>query len=157
MLGMVLAALVSGCAREAGESGPLPGEEPTQKAESAFDASLFKFGIWVNDDGTGRAGGTQRASAVLKFVDTRGSWRNPNTWDCRITVSMPIRHEIYGIIPPELAAQWSADTAVVASHNVMESRPQWIAALFCPKFAELMEKLFQGAPKGPIGARVTSP
>jgi hypothetical protein len=89
MLGMVLAALVSGCALEAAESGPLPDAEPTQKAESAFDASLFNFSVWVNDDGRGPAGGTQRASTVLKFVDTRGSWRNPNTWDCRITVSSP--------------------------------------------------------------------
>ncbi|MEO5731846.1 MAG: hypothetical protein ABI134_29910 [Byssovorax sp.] len=154
---MVLAALVSGCALDAGESGTLPEEESTQKAESAFDASLFKFGIWVNDDRSGAAGGTQRASAVLKFVDARGSWRNPSTWDCRITVSMPIRHHIYGIIPPELAAQWSADTAVVASDFVVKSRPKWIAALFCPIFAEKMVDLFKKGPKGPIGARVTSP
>ncbi|MEO5726533.1 MAG: hypothetical protein ABI134_19175 [Byssovorax sp.] len=154
---MVLAALVSGCALEAGESGPLPDEEPTQKAESAFDASLFKFGIWVNDDRSGPAGGAQRASAVLKFVDTRGSWRNPDTWDCRITVEMPIRSTFYGIIFPEVAVRWSAETAVVASHEVMKARPKWIAALFCPKFAEKMEQLFRDAPKGPMGARVTSP
>ena len=157
---VVIAALVSGCALEAKETAPSPDAEQTQKAESAFDASLFKFSVWVNDTGLGEAGGWQRASTVLKFVDTRSASLGVigmDKWDCRITISMPIRNQFYGIIPPDIAAQWSADTAIVASSAVMKTRPKWMPALFCPKFAETMEVLFKRGPKGPIGARVSSP
>jgi hypothetical protein len=128
--------------------------EPTQKAESAFDASLFKFRVWVNDDGKGLGGGTQRASTVLEFVDTRSSWRNPDKWDCRITISMPIRHRTFGVISPERAAEISAAAAVAASTKVMHERPKWIAALFCPKFADQIMKELNSVN---LGARVTSP
>jgi hypothetical protein len=160
MLGIVVAALVSGCAFETGEPARLPAAEPTQKAESEFEASLFKFSVWVNDNGLGEGGGWQRASTVLKFVDTRSAWFGvigTDEWNCPLTVSMPIRSKAYGIIPPELAAQWSAAVAVAASAAVMNSRPRWIGALFCPKFAEKMVELFKNAPGGAIGARVTSP
>ncbi len=151
---MVLAALVSGCALEAGERGPLPDEEPTQKAEYAFDPSLFKFGVWVNDDGKGSAGGSQRASTLLKFVDTRSGWTNADSWDCRITISMPIRHRTFGVISAERAAEISAAAAVAASTKMMNSRPKWIAALFCPRFArQIMDELNSAN----LGARVTSP
>lgn len=153
----VVAALVSGCAFEAQETAPPPDPEPTQKAEYAFDPSLFKFGVWVNDDGQGEAGGWQRASTVLTFKDLRTSWISPDTWQCRITVQVPIRARYYGIISPEVAAKWSADTAIVASDQVMKTRPKWIAALFCPQFASKMMKLFKDAARADIGARVTSP
>ena len=153
----IIAVLVSGCALEAGESGPALDGEPTAEESAAFDASLFKFNPWVLDDGKGVAGGTQRASAVLHFVDTRESWISGNKWDCRITVEMPIRHHIYGVIAPERAAEMSAGAANAASTFVMHSQPRWIAALFCRKFADKMEDLFRKAPGGAYGARVTSP
>ncbi len=153
----ILAALVSGCAFEAEESGPARDAEPTSEESAAFDASLFRFSPWVLDDGRGVAGGTQRASALLHFVDTRTSWINPDRWDCRITVSMPIRHRIYGVITPERAAEMSAGVADAASNFVIHSQPKWIAALFCRKFADKMEELFSKALGGSYGARVTSP
>lgn len=68
------AALVSGCALETGERGTGHAEESTANEEQAFDASLFKLGLLVLDDGQGRGGGWQRAIATLKFIDTRNGF-----------------------------------------------------------------------------------
>lgn len=153
----MVATLSGGCALGAGESEPTRNAEPTAEEKSEFDASLFKFYPFVPDDGKGLAGGSQRASTVLHFVDTRGSWSNPNVWDCRVTISMPIRHRIYGVIAPERAAQLTADVADAASSTVMHSQPTWIGGLFCKRFADKMTALFGAAPGGSFGARVTSP
>jgi hypothetical protein len=153
----LLAALSGGCALDAGESGPTRDAEPTAEERAAFDASLFKFSVLVIDDGKGLGGGSQRASTVLQFVDARESWLNQNRWNCRVTIDMPIRHRLYGIITPERAAELSADVADVASSSVMNSQPQWIGGLFCKRFADKMTALFTTAPGGSFGARVTSP
>jgi hypothetical protein len=153
MLGIVLAALVSGCALEAGESATLPTVEPTQKAGSAFDASLFKFNVQRPDDGRGLAGGWQVASTVLTFEDLRTSVFG-DKWQCRVTIGMPIRHSLFGVIPPDRAAELSANTAIVASDQVMKTRPKWITGLFCKAFADKMLELFNVLQ---TGAKVTSP
>lgn len=127
--------------------------EEVSEAQSKFDASLFNFTVMVQDDGRGLAGGWQRAFVVLKFVDTRGRIIFPNSWVCRLTVGMPIRAELAGIIPPESAAQMTANAAIVASEQVMKTRPTWIGALFCPEFARKMQKLLRA---GKIPATVTS-
>ena len=95
-----LAALSAGCAFPSGESEPTRDEEPTAVERSAFDASLFKFYPQVLDNGKGLGGGFQKASAALHFADARESWLNPNVWNCSVTIGMPIRHRIYGVISP---------------------------------------------------------
>ncbi|MFS8066878.1 MAG: hypothetical protein ACMG6S_10955 [Byssovorax sp.] len=142
---------LAGCFVPAESEGPR--SEEVGEAPSKFDASLFKFSTMVHDDGSGLAGGWQRAFAVLNFVDTRGRIIFPNSWVCRLTVGMPIRAELAGIIPPENAAQMTANAAIVASEQVMKTRPTWIAALFCPEFARNMQKLLRA---GKIPATVTS-
>jgi len=138
----VVAALVSGCALDTGENGPAPAVEQTGKEEQAFDASMFKFSPYLLDDHRGAAGGSQRAMAALHFVDTRKSWINPDVWDCRIVIEMPIRHHSLGVIAPDHAAQMSAGAADAASTVVMHSQPRWMAALFCPKLAgQIMREL----------------
>ena len=141
-----------GCFVPAESEGPR--NEEMGEVPSKFDASLFNFTTMVRDDGKGLAGGWQRAFAVLKFVDTRGGIIFPNSWDCRLTVGLPIRAELAGIIPKESAAQMAADAAIVASEQVMKTRPKWIGALFCPEFARKMQKLFRDVK---IPATVTSP
>ncbi len=129
----IAAAFVSGCAVGGTESGAGPAEEPTEQERSAFDASMFEFGVHVPDDHQGIAGGSQRAVAKLHFVDARASWINPDIWDCRVMIEMPIRHHSLGIITPAHAADMSVAAAEAASSFVMRSQPRWIAALFCPR------------------------
>ena len=131
----IVATLVSGCAYGAEKSGPAPAAEPTGKERLAHDASLFKLSIFVTDDGKGAAGGAQRAMAVLRVVDTRGSLVDPDVLNCRILVKMPIRHHALGIITPDHAAEMSATAANAPATVVIHSQPQWLSVLFCRKFA----------------------
>lgn len=149
----IVAALVGGCALDAGDTVPSPDAEPTQKAESDFDASLFKFTVQRLDDGKDEAGGWQVASAMLTFTDLRASWLG-DTWQCRVTIGMPIRHSLFSVIPPDRAAYLSANTAVAASDQVMRTRPTWIHGLFCKAFAAKMLEIFNSLK---TGAKVTSP
>lgn len=154
---VMVAALASGCAFEAGESEPARDAEPTADERSAFDASLFKFFPFVLDDHQGESGGAQRASAVLGFVDTRASYVFPDRWSCRVTVDLPIRLR-YSVITPDRAAELTAVVADAAGSAVLHSQPRWqITGLFCKRFAEAMVEIFKRAPGGPFGARVTSP
>lgn len=154
VLGLVLAVLVSGCALDAGESGPAREAEPTADERSAFDASLFKFSVQVPDDHRGEGGGWQVASTVLSFSDWRSAWVIPDTWTCRVTIKVPIRHKSLGVISPEHAARMSAAAAVAASTKGMNQRPKWIAALFCPSFAA---QIIAELSSLNLGARVSSP
>lgn len=155
VLGVAVAVLVSGCALDAGEAGPTPVDDRTGKEEQAFDASLFKFSVWTTDDGEGRGGGSQRAIATLKFVDTREGFSS-KSWNCFVVTTLPIRAN-YVVIPPERAAEMTAEVAEVAASTVMHSQPSWpISVMFCKRFAETMEKLFNQTPGGPTGARVSA-
>lgn len=110
-LGLVTA-LVSGCALDVGENLPAPGEEPTGKDEQAFDASLFKFGTVVPDDGHDPSGGSQRAIATLNFWDGRDGFFGKR-WTCLVSVWLPLRLN-YVSIPPDRAAEMSAIAADAA-------------------------------------------
>jgi hypothetical protein len=148
-------ALGSGCALDAGESGPAPATEPAGKDEQAFDASIFRFTTWVKDNGEGRSGGWQRATAALGFRDTRESILG-KVWTCVTSVQLPIRLN-YVVISPDAAAELSAEVADAAGSAVIHSQPSWpISVLFCKRFAEKMEEIFATVPGGPYGARVTS-
>jgi hypothetical protein len=118
------------------------GEENGEAAEEVdFSASNFRFSTLVKDDGTGKAGGWQAASAVLKFGDWRGLV--PNFWQCPLTVGVPIRAEVAGHISPEYAAQITAAVASDASSEVMHSRPAWVGAAYCLEFYEKMRQMFR--------------
>lgn len=73
--------------------------------------------------------------AVLRVVDTRSSLLDPDVFNCRILVEMPIRHHAIGIITPDHAAEMSASAADAAATVVIHSQPGWISALFCRRFA----------------------
>lgn len=153
MLVAIAAALLCGCALEAGDSEP----ESTEKSEAAFDTSMFKFNVWVPDDGRDDSGGSQRAFTMLEFKDSRTSLIFPDKWSCPLTVSLPIRSR-NTVITPQRAAEMTVIVAEAASSTVMHSMPKWpIPVLFCKRFADKMVSIFKTVPGGPTGARVTSP
>jgi hypothetical protein len=112
---------------------------------------LFKFVPTVADDGTGVAGGWQKAAATIGFADDR---QDPiATWSCPLAVGMPIRAEMMGKISATKAADMTATVLTYASGAVMHSRPSWLPALFCIKLRESMQKMFkEGYPN--LGATV---
>jgi hypothetical protein len=130
-------------------AGCLLSQEQTQNAENeageaadpigGFSSSLFQFTVLVSDDGKGRGGGWQVATATLKFRDFEYITA-PKAWECRITVGMPIRSTTHGIILPGNAATVSAARATFAS-SIVRSQADWpIKELFCRAFAEEMER-----------------
>jgi hypothetical protein len=154
-LGLV-AALVSGCALDVGESLPAPRAEQAGKEEQAFDASLFRFSAVVPDDGHDASGGSQRAVATLNFWDGRQGLLG-QSWNCLISVWLPLRLN-YVVIPPGRAAEMTAVVADASSFTVMHSQPSWpLPVIFCKRFAAKMEETFKKVPGGPTGAKVTSP
>jgi hypothetical protein len=110
---------------------------PIESIRGGFSPSVFKFVTTVPDDGQGKAGGWQEATATLTFSDGR---QVPTLmWTCTIRVGMPIRPESYGVISPAVAASMSAAAATTASVAVMHRRPMWIPALYCIHFAKEVE------------------
>lgn len=147
---LALATLAPACIAQ--ESPPL---ERTGEVETPFDASVFKFGVWVRDDGTDVSGGWQGATASLGFRDTRESILG-HSWTCVTTVQLPIRLRNV-VISPDRAAQMTAEAADVASSFVMHSQPSWpLAVLFCKQFAAKMEDIFRKVTGGPYGVKVVS-
>jgi hypothetical protein len=129
------------------------GVAPDAVSIGGFPSSLFKFVTIVHDPGTGPAGGWQEARTRLNFVDTRP--RISQRWSCPLVVGMPIRSSVFGQMSKAHAADISAAVADAASARVMHSRPEWLPALFCIKFAEEMNRLFRKEYDG-LGASARS-
>jgi hypothetical protein len=68
---------------------------------------------------------------------------------------MPIRSSVFGHMTKTHAADIAAAVADAASSSVMHSRPEWLPALFCIKFAEEMNRLFLKEYEG-LGASARS-
>ena len=117
----------------------MPGPVPHAVTVGKFSASLFKFTTTIPDDGEGKGGGWQNATATLNFEDTRSS---PSAWSCKIIVQLPIRGETRGYISSSKAAEMSADVATMTSMALMGSRGKWIPSLFCGQFKPGMVKVF---------------
>src|SRR5262245_1060787 len=67
-------------------SGQCAAKCPTSGV-SGFASSVFKFTTTVPDDGEGKAGGWQEATATLNFF--RWTSLLPEAWSCTVTVGMP--------------------------------------------------------------------
>ena len=130
-----------------GEVPPTPQDAadsiPPDCAEkmSGFPASLFKFKTTVEDDGEGKAGGYQQARATLMFID--GRQEPAQSWTCAVTIKMPLRTEKYGTISAERAAEIASDVTTIASTIVMHSQDAWQPTLFCGKYQDGMNAIFQ--------------
>jgi hypothetical protein len=122
----------------------LPTDEATDDAQQeigGFSAASFPFKTTLEDDGTDVGGGYQEAKTTLSFADTRQS---PTArWTCSFTVGMPLRTAKYGKIDAIHAAVITAQVATLSASPVMHSRAAWLPALFCIKFKEKMNEIFQ--------------
>jgi hypothetical protein len=119
---------------------------------ASFSPSVFAFKVDVADDGTGEAGGWQKASATLKFFD----WRKvlPNFWTCSVTVGVPLRTKERGKLAAGDAASITANIATQASRKVMHTKDEWpVAEQYCGKFRDEMLAIFRQKYTW-IGARV---
>lgn len=117
-----------------------------------FSADLFKFSVDRPWDGKDGAGGWQKASTTLKFVD--GRHFIPRSWTCPVTVGMPLQTRGDGSISAVWAAATSAGIATDASVNVVHRKTEWIGAEYCIEFYKEMNDLFK-ARHETLGARVS--
>jgi hypothetical protein len=117
-----------------------------------FSPAAFKFSTIVPDDGQGKAGGWQAATAPLGFV----KWTSvlPESWTCTVTVGMPLRTEVHGKISAATAASISAQVATAASATVRAAYPDITGGVFCVKFRAEMTSIFASEAMKSYGARL---
>ena len=101
-----------------------------------FSPSVFVFSTTVVDDGLGPAGGWQVATTTLHFY--RWTSALPESWECSITVEMPVRAVAYGVIAPQKAGTMTAQVATAASFTVMNSAPDITPGIYCIKLKSQM-------------------
>jgi hypothetical protein len=78
----------------------------------------------VKDDGKDKSGGWQEAQKTFHFMETTFLFPMYR-WQCRTRVAMPIRCEAWGTIPPDRAAQFTADAANAVADPLLESGVVW--------------------------------
>jgi len=130
---------------------PICNESELQVA--GFSASLFNFKTVVEDDGEGKGGGEQMANATLTFIDGRQLF--PEMWTCNVTIRMPLRTEAFGKISAQQAAKIAASVSTRASKDVMHSQSSWQPTLFCIRFGNRMQEIFDKDYKG-LGGRASA-
>ena len=117
-----------------------------------FDPSEFNFVTIIADDGRGKGGGWQEAKPNLEF--RRLTVPHPvRSWNCPITIKMPIRTEKMGLIDPGRAASLSEEIMEDVANVMDYDLPQGI---FCKRFATQADAAFKSKYKG-LGATVTNP
>jgi hypothetical protein len=103
--------------------GPCAGQCPSLSGGiNGFSRSVFKFAVIIPDNGEGKGGGWQQATATLDFY----RWTTtilPESWTCTITVGMPMRTAVFGPISAQRAANMTATVATTASFEVTNNTP----------------------------------
>jgi hypothetical protein len=56
-----------------------------------------------------------------------------------VKIGMPVRSRANGRISTARAAEIAAQAANIASDLVIDRRPDWLPALFCPQFGETLQ------------------
>ncbi len=130
-------------------------DEPTAEAQEAlpivsYNAADFPFVTVVEDNGRGKAGGWQAASASLDFKEWVLPYP-PRTWTCSLTIGMPLRAEYMGRITPVHAAAMSVEIATEVARGMDFKLPPGI---FCEYFVNEMGVAFR-ARYPLLGSRVT--
>jgi hypothetical protein len=114
-----------------------------------FSPSDFKFVTIIADDGTGKGGGWQEATAGLIF----GSGPE-GIAACVVRIEMPLRTYEWGKVPPQYAAIYTAKVAnATADYMYNNGDRELPPGIFCDRFKEGMQKRFNEQYKG-LGARV---
>lgn len=120
-------------------------------------AAAFNFVVTIKDDGEGKAGGWQEATARLAFTrlkpgdkDSCSPGDKYEVWRCPMKVGIPVRtHK--DTFSTSRAAAMAADAATVADENVKRATGETEAA-FCKRFRTKMEAELNTKT---LGARVT--
>jgi hypothetical protein len=120
-------------------------------APHGFSPSVFVFTTTVADDGKDVAGGWQVATTTLQFF--RWTSLVPESWECSVTVGMPVRAAAYGVISANQAATMTAQVATSASFVVMNSTPELPPGIYCVKLKSEMAAEFPEKFKG-LGAKM---
>ncbi|WP_438005226.1 hypothetical protein WME89_41855 [Sorangium sp. So ce321] len=116
-----------------------------------FETSDFPFVTTVQDDGKGKAGGYQQAKANLKFEHRFPG--GTTEWYCSLTIKMPLRTELMGIIDALRAAEISEEITEEVGQLMDYNLPPGI---FCHRFRLGVEAAFKLKYQG-LGASVTHP
>lgn len=129
----------------ADDTGSGAGTEATGEAAQPAYEDTFHFVVDVKDDGEGKGGGWQKATAKLSFI----IWTHPipQFFKCPITVGVPIRTAARGRISPEYAARITAEIATKVTDSLTHSR-DWAgeSELYCRELYALMQGIFRGSP-----------
>ncbi|MGK3967980.1 hypothetical protein WMF38_27915 [Sorangium sp. So ce118] len=137
------------CSDACSSKCPPPGMAPWVYVD--FDPSEFKFFTTVEDDGEGKGGGWQEARANPKFKRLTIP-RKIKSWNCPLTIGMPLRTELMGRIDPIRAASLSEEIAEEVANRMDYDLPQ---GTFCDRLVDEMLATFKS--KYPrLGARVTN-
>jgi len=108
---------------------------------NGFSPAAFKFYTTIPDDGTGKGGGWQVATGTLKFF--RWTTLVPESWQCTLTVGMPLRTMLNGVVTPSTAATITADVATTSAHKVADETPDLPQGIFCISLKNMMTAVFQ--------------
>ncbi|WP_437745823.1 hypothetical protein WMF39_12840 [Sorangium sp. So ce1504] len=138
------------CSDACSSKCPPPGMAPWVYVD--FDPSDFPFVTIVMDDGTGKGGGWQESRINLTFRRLTIP-HEIKQWSCPLTIGMPIRTEIYGLIDPDRASSLSEEIMEEVANGMDYHLPQGI---FCKSFADKADAAFKSKYKR-LGAKVTSP
>jgi hypothetical protein len=117
---------------------PQASEAPEGVTFPNFKPTEFPFVTTIPDDGTGKAGGYQRARVNLEFIRIS----LPVTyskWYCPFTIQMPLRTEFMGKVDATRAATMSATIANIVGAGIDYKLPQGI---FCERFRAGMQATF---------------
>jgi hypothetical protein len=123
-----------------------------QGITSGFSSSVFKFVTIVKDDGEGEGGGWQQAIGTLSFF--RWTTLVPESWTCTVTVGMPLRAQLYGVITAKQAGIITAGIATTSAFVVSNQQPNLASGYaFCTAFkAEMGSEFAEQYPR--LGAKV---
>ncbi|WP_437975676.1 hypothetical protein WMF11_48880 [Sorangium sp. So ce295] len=137
------------CSDACSSKCPPPGMAPWVYVD--FDPSEFKFFTTVEDDGEGKGGGWQEARANPKFKRLTIP-RKIKSWNCPLTIGMPLRTELMGRIDSSRAASLSEEIAEEVANRMDYDLPQ---GTFCDRLVDEMLATFKSNyPR--LGARVTN-
>lgn len=120
-------------------------------------AAAFNFVVTIKDDGKGKGGGWQEATASLVFTrpkpadkDSCSPGGTHEVWRCPLKVGIPVRTHKEAISTSRAAAK-AADAATIADEKVKRGANEREAD-FCRRFRTTMETELNTTA---LGARVT--
>ena len=115
-----------------------------------FSPSEFPFVTTIQDDGTGKGGGSQEAKVNLRFDRALVPY-SVETWYCSFKIQMPLRTEFMGKVSAKRAADFSVEVTESVARDMLKSEVP--SGIFCFQFTKNVLAAFES--KYPLlGARL---